>query len=135
MAWATRDDLEAIALPPKATAGIPDLVVLRHLSIARRRIEAMVHEPFGEEPPEELVAAQCEIAAWTLITGYRGARADDPTVAGLLERHRQAFAWLKAKREGSIGESSSDTTPTIDEGGPEVFSSSPRGWDDGTGYT
>lgn len=135
MAWAARADLEQIALPPKATAGIPDPVVDRHLLIARRRIEAMVHETFGDDPPEELIAAQCEIAAWTLVTGYRGTRADDPTVAGLLERHRQAFAWLKAKREGSIGESVADTT-TIDEGGPEVYSGTPRGFgeDDG-GYT
>jgi hypothetical protein len=130
MAWATRDDLEMIALPAKATVGIPDLVVARHLLIARRRIESMIHDAFGETPPEELIGAQCEIAAWTLITGYVGRRTDDASVQGLRDRHDQAFAWLKLSRDGMVGTSTIDDTAT-DEGGPEVYEGNePRGWHD-----
>lgn len=137
MAWATRADLEAIALPVAATKGIPDPIIERHLLIARRRVEAAVHDSFGDNPPEEIIAAQCEIAAWTIVTGYRGARTDDPTVAGLLERHRQAFAWLKQSRAGELGTSVPDATP-VDEGSPDVSSAVPRGFysnDDSDRYT
>lgn len=129
MAWGTRTDLEEIALGPNGLRGISSTVVDRHLTIAKMRIKAMAPSAISDDNvPDELIAAQVEIAAYTLVTGPRGSRADDPTVISLKDRHDAAYRWLKSMRMSEISSTKDDATPGVDEGAPTAESDKARGW-------
>lgn len=117
-------------IPPASLSKVPPDILAQKIeaaeSVSYGYISASYAKPFATMPLE-FTEAVCKIAAYEvmLYIGYNPEMGD----VNFKDRRDGAIAWLRDIGKGiariAVAE---DATPSIDEGGPAVYSSAPRKW-------
>ena len=129
--YATAAEFEVYGLPPAALEGAPaELDLDDHLTKASGLADSFTRGRYGElvEPyPPELVAAVCQLAAYTVLN-YVGFDPESNSDRNVRQRYDDAMAWLTLISDGKASLAvTADGTPTTAEGGPRVRSRRRRG--------
>lgn len=125
-ARATLADLAALNLPPAATEGMTSGDLQQHLDAASATVDGYLRGrhvlPLSSPPPAEIVAVECNIAAYTIVS-RRGFDPANGTDANLRMRYQDALDWCRNVAAGRICLSSAaDATPALHDGRPLVRS-------------
>lgn len=124
-------------LPPVATADVPASVISAHLEAASSTVDSYIAARGYDLPLTtwgvDVTQAVCRIAAWSLLTHYRGVNPDDPAHEALSKANDSAVAWLLNVSKGNANLSVVDVTPkrrnvVMAEAIAADTSSDGRGW-------
>ncbi len=120
---------------PAATLGAdsisPETITLKieaAEAVAYGYISARHAKPFALPLPIEFVVAVCSIAAHEVMM-HIGYNPETPGDVNYKQRRDDAIAWLRDVGKGAarIAEAV-DATPSTNEGSPECYTATPRGW-------
>ncbi len=121
MSYAAPARFRVLALPEGALEGVDDVAIQAHLDAASARINRKLRgrnltvpiaAPAGAIA--ELGDVECWLAAWTLVTGFRGTPPDDPGIAGLRDLAKQAWNDIE---EIAAGLQNTGASPVVAGGG------------------
>lgn len=136
--YGTTTNMASLGLPSKATANVSPTVQNAHLTAQASRIDTYLRGrhtlPLSEPYPDCIVEANCVMAAYSILTNYRGyGPADLDTNFRLRYEDQLAFLQDLAAGRASLADDA-DATPDTNEGRPRVQTGgSNRAW--GTGDT
>jgi phage gp36-like protein len=133
--YATRMELERLALPPEAVAGISDdplevdAVVNQGLEAASATADGYLAARFDlplTAWADDLTRVVCIIAAYDImvVRGFNPDFVDE----NLRQRYDDSLRWLRDVAGGKVHPAVTDSTPDESEGGPIVESEPRRGW-------
>lgn len=131
MQFASAAELASLALPAAALQGVSSDDQNKVL----QRASAMLASRMGPKwvPPfvswgDDLRGYTADVAGWLLIK-RRGVNADDPAIGVAAKAYDDALKWADDVGAGTIIPIDLvDSTPTEDDGSPEVSTETPRGW-------
>ena len=131
MAYATTDDLYAMGLPAAALTDVESAAITAALEGASSFCDSYLRGKWGTPIPSPSYALKlcvCQVAAYRLLC----ARGFNPEGLDAVARtsYEEALAWLRDCQKGIAypQDSTSDATPSVDEGGP-LMSSDTLQWD------
>jgi phage gp36-like protein len=136
MAYATRAHFSTFGLAYPWMRGIPNDVVEAHLDAASLKIDGYLRKRLTlplVDYGNDLRLLTCQVAACTLahVRGFDGAAPDEQVVKAVCEMAAQELArieqgtWLPSVTDSSSGAEEG----VASQGGLEIASNLPRGWD------
>lgn len=129
--YASTSDLASLAMPASALQAVTTDDQNRALQRASAKLSSRMVPAWM--PPftswgDDLRGYTCDVAAWDLLS-KRGAPPDDPGIQIYAKRHDDAIKWAEDVGRGVIvPRDLVDSSPTEDDGAPEVSSAAQRGW-------
>jgi len=123
--YATAVELANFGLPAAALGGISAAIQNQHLTLASGRVDSYLRGryslPLSTPYPDEIKAAVCSIAAYTLLKrrGYN----PDAYDSNFRDEYLSTLDWLDKLSEGKVNlDVAADATPGTQEGRPSVYS-------------
>jgi hypothetical protein len=107
VSYATPSTFREFGLPPGALQGVEDVTIQAHLDAAQRQIHRRLRSrnvtvPVTGDATADLAPEECKLAAYTILTLYRGVPRDDPSAAGYRELAQEALEEVDKIAEGII---------------------------------
>lgn len=131
MAYATRTNLENLALAARALEDSTDAEITAALSAASSEADSYLASRYPSLPlltwPEVLTLHVSGLAAWHLMKG-KGFSPEAGTKDPIRQAYEDALAWLKGVASGLVTPPGVSTGSSSSSSSPDVASDEPRGF-------
>jgi phage gp36-like protein len=131
MAYATQVDLKQVGISSEVTAGVTSSDLDAALQRASDWCDGYLRKVYTlpiVAVTGDLKRATCMIAAWDILGAIVGFSPEDAANIVWRQRYEDAIKWLEGVAAGKIDAGLTDSTAGVEEGGPVVSTSTPRGW-------